>query len=145
MDMASALNSRTERVSTCQISRAPSVDVVMAKLSSGRPSFLNGEGYRTAMPVHAATAVPAAVHAPTPAPIMAAPQPAPRPAMKIESIETIVVCIPYTTGGSADADAWGGKTWTTADALLVKIATDEGIVGWGEAFGYNVIPATRVA
>lgn len=65
--------------------------------------------------------------------------------MKIEAIETIQVCIPYTTGGSADAEAWGGKSWTTADALLVKITTDAGIVGWGEAFGYNVIPATRAA
>jgi L-alanine-DL-glutamate epimerase-like enolase superfamily enzyme len=65
--------------------------------------------------------------------------------MKIESIESLVVCIPYTTGGSADADAWGGTTWKTADALLVKVTTDAGIVGWGEAFGYNVIPATRSA
>jgi L-alanine-DL-glutamate epimerase-like enolase superfamily enzyme len=65
--------------------------------------------------------------------------------MKIQSIETTVVCIPYTTGGSADADAWGGSTWKTADALLVKVTTDDGIVGWGEAFGYNVIPATRAA
>ncbi len=65
--------------------------------------------------------------------------------MKIQSIETIVVCIPYTTGGSADADAWGGSTWKTADALLVKVTTDAGIVGWGEAFGYNAIPATKAA
>jgi L-alanine-DL-glutamate epimerase-like enolase superfamily enzyme len=65
--------------------------------------------------------------------------------MKIESIETIVVCIPYGTGGSADADAWGGSTWKTADALLVKITTDQGLVGWGEAFGYNAIPATKAA
>jgi L-alanine-DL-glutamate epimerase-like enolase superfamily enzyme len=63
--------------------------------------------------------------------------------MKIEAIETIVVCIPYSTGGSANADAWGGSTWKTADALLVKVTTDAGIVGWGEAFGYNVIPATQ--
>jgi L-alanine-DL-glutamate epimerase-like enolase superfamily enzyme len=65
--------------------------------------------------------------------------------MKIEAIETIHIGIPYTTGGSADAEAWGGKAWATAEALLVKITTDAGIVGWGEAFGYNVIPATRAA
>lgn len=65
--------------------------------------------------------------------------------MKIETVESIVVGIPYGTGGSADADAWGGSTWKTADALLVKVATDAGIVGWGEAFGYNAIPATKAA
>jgi len=65
--------------------------------------------------------------------------------MKIQTIETIVLRIPFTTGGSADADSWGGKAWETADALLVKITTDEGLVGWGEAFGYNAIPATKAA
>jgi L-alanine-DL-glutamate epimerase-like enolase superfamily enzyme len=64
--------------------------------------------------------------------------------MKIRAIETIELHIPYTSGGSSDTGAWGGKAWQTADVLLVKISTDEGITGWGEAFGYNVIPATRV-
>ena len=65
--------------------------------------------------------------------------------MKIQAIETIVLRIPYTTGGSADTEAWGGKAWLTADALLVKVTTDEGVTGWGEAFGYNAIPATQAA
>ena len=65
--------------------------------------------------------------------------------MKIASIETIVLRIPYTSGGSTDTEVWGGKAWQTADALLVKVTTDAGITGWGEAFGYNVIPATRAA
>lgn len=65
--------------------------------------------------------------------------------MKITSVECIVLRIPYTTGGSKDTGAWGGRAWTTADALLVKVSTDDGLVGWGEAFGYNAIPATRAA
>jgi L-alanine-DL-glutamate epimerase-like enolase superfamily enzyme len=65
--------------------------------------------------------------------------------MKIASIETILLRIPYTAGGSADAAAWGGQAWATADTLLVKITTDDGLIGWGEAFGYNAIPATRAA
>jgi L-alanine-DL-glutamate epimerase-like enolase superfamily enzyme len=64
--------------------------------------------------------------------------------MKIAAIETIEVRIPYTAGNASQTSAWGGKEWLTADALLVKVSTDTGIVGWGEAFGYNVIPATRV-
>ncbi|MBL8533276.1 MAG: mandelate racemase/muconate lactonizing enzyme family protein [Betaproteobacteria bacterium] len=63
--------------------------------------------------------------------------------MKIARIETVVLKIPYTTGGSDEASAWGGRPWTTADSLLVRVETDNGIVGWGEAFGYNVIPATQ--
>jgi L-alanine-DL-glutamate epimerase-like enolase superfamily enzyme len=65
--------------------------------------------------------------------------------MKIEAVETIVLRVPYTCGGSTDTEAWGGKPWETADALLVKITTDAGLTGWGEAFGYNAIPATRAA
>jgi L-alanine-DL-glutamate epimerase-like enolase superfamily enzyme len=65
--------------------------------------------------------------------------------MRITAIETIVLRIPYGCGGSADTEVWGGKPWQTADALLVKVDTDAGITGWGEAFGYNVIPATKVA
>lgn len=65
--------------------------------------------------------------------------------MQITHVETIEVRVPYTAGSASQTSAWGGKEWLTADALLVKVSTDEGITGWGEAFGYNVIPATRVA
>jgi D-galactarolactone cycloisomerase len=62
--------------------------------------------------------------------------------MKITAIESNVVKIPFTMGGPQSG--FGGKTWTTADILLVKVDTDAGITGWGEAFGYNIIPATKV-
>jgi L-alanine-DL-glutamate epimerase-like enolase superfamily enzyme len=65
--------------------------------------------------------------------------------MKVARIETTVLRIPYTSGGPSDTEVWGGKAWQTADVLLVKISTDAGVTGWGEAFGYNVIPATKVA
>jgi len=65
--------------------------------------------------------------------------------MKIDKIETVVLRIPYTSGGPSDTQVWGGQAWQTADVLLVRIETDQGATGWGEAFGYNVIPATRVA
>jgi L-alanine-DL-glutamate epimerase-like enolase superfamily enzyme len=63
--------------------------------------------------------------------------------MKITAIETIVIRMPYTCGGPMPALA--DKVWSTADTLLVKISTDTGITGWGEAFGYNIIPATKAA
>jgi L-alanine-DL-glutamate epimerase-like enolase superfamily enzyme len=65
--------------------------------------------------------------------------------VKIDKIETMVLNIPYTSGGASDTEVWGGKAWQTADVLLVQIRTDEGVTGWGEAFGYNVIPATKAA
>ncbi len=65
--------------------------------------------------------------------------------MKIAAIETTVLRIPYTSGGPSDTEVWGGKAWPTADVLLVKVSTEDGVIGWGEAFGYNVIPATKVA
>ncbi len=65
--------------------------------------------------------------------------------MQITNVETIEVRIPYTAGSASQTSAWGGTEWLTADALLVKVSTDAGITGWGEAFGYNVIPATRAA
>jgi len=63
--------------------------------------------------------------------------------MKITAIETIVIQTPYSCG--SPPPSLGGKTWTTADTLLVKVNTDEGVTGWGEAFGYNIIPATQAA
>jgi L-alanine-DL-glutamate epimerase-like enolase superfamily enzyme len=30
------------------------------------------------------------------------------------------------------------------DSLVVKITTDDGIVGWGETFGFTAIPAVKV-
>ncbi len=63
--------------------------------------------------------------------------------MKITNIATIVTRIPYTCGGPLPT--LGGKTWDTADTLLVRVDTDEGVTGWGEAFGYNIIPATKAA
>ena len=65
--------------------------------------------------------------------------------MKIDKIETMVLRIPYTSGGPSDTEVWGGTAWQTADVLLVHIRTDQGVDGWGEAFGYNVIPATKAA
>ncbi|MBI1398266.1 MAG: mandelate racemase/muconate lactonizing enzyme family protein [Betaproteobacteria bacterium] len=62
--------------------------------------------------------------------------------MKITNIETIVVRIPRSA--AAGSSGFGGKAWATIDTLLVRVDTDEGITGWGEAFGYNIIPATRV-
>ena len=63
--------------------------------------------------------------------------------MKITAVETIAVRLPFRHDGPPTG--FGGKVWTTLDTLLVRVETDAGITGWGEAFGFNCIPATRAA
>jgi L-alanine-DL-glutamate epimerase-like enolase superfamily enzyme len=63
--------------------------------------------------------------------------------MKITSVEAIPLTSPFSHRGPPSG--WGGKAWTELKTLLVRVDTDEGIVGWGEAFGYNAIPATKAA
>lgn len=61
--------------------------------------------------------------------------------MKITAVETMLLRIPYRQSGPPSG--FGGKVWTTLDTLLVRIDTDEGVTGWGEAFGYNVNEGTK--
>jgi L-alanine-DL-glutamate epimerase-like enolase superfamily enzyme len=63
--------------------------------------------------------------------------------MKIASIETISVKVPFTFGGAPTG--YGGRNWTTNNILLVKVQTDNGITGWGEAFCYGCTDAVRAA
>jgi D-galactarolactone cycloisomerase len=63
--------------------------------------------------------------------------------MKITKVEAIVVGIPYEHG--APKPVMGtGQTRQTMDAVYVKVSTDEGLVGWGEAFGFAVCRTTAV-
>ena len=63
--------------------------------------------------------------------------------MKIAAIDPIVVKIPFTHYGPPAG--FGGRAWDTLDYLLVRVESDDGLVGWGEAFGYNIIPSTAAA
>jgi L-alanine-DL-glutamate epimerase-like enolase superfamily enzyme len=63
--------------------------------------------------------------------------------MKITSVETSVVALPCDTGGPPPLFA--GKPWTHLEILLVKVTTEDGLVGWGEAFGHAAIPSTKAA
>jgi hypothetical protein len=63
--------------------------------------------------------------------------------MKIAAIETIPLRIPFTTGGPAYG--FGGKSWTTLDMTLVRVETEDGLVGWGDAFSYGCQMAVKAA
>jgi L-alanine-DL-glutamate epimerase-like enolase superfamily enzyme len=61
--------------------------------------------------------------------------------MKITGIEAIVLNVPYEHGAPKPPMSSGG-TRTTMDAIAVRVDTDEGLTGWGEAFGFATIPVT---
>ncbi|MEW6333278.1 MAG: mandelate racemase/muconate lactonizing enzyme family protein [Thermodesulfobacteriota bacterium] len=63
--------------------------------------------------------------------------------MRITAVETLVVNMPMKISGPPPM--LGGKARTSIDTLMVRIDTDEGISGWGEAYGHRIWPATRAA
>lgn len=54
--------------------------------------------------------------------------------MKIAAIETIRLNIPFKDGGTGLGMT--PSAWNSLDMLLVRVETDNGLVGWGEAFSY---------
>ncbi len=65
--------------------------------------------------------------------------------MIIAGIEAIPLRIPFKTGAKSDASAWGDSNLPAADSLLVKVTTDQGLVGWGEAFGFRAVASAKLA
>ncbi len=55
--------------------------------------------------------------------------------MRIERVEAIPLSIPYTFGGSGYR--LGASTSQVLDFCLVRVETDDAVVGWGEAFAYS--------
>ena len=56
--------------------------------------------------------------------------------MKIGKVDTFIVKLPYSTGGRGNI---GNMDWSTLDYVLIRIETEDGMVGWGDAFGYGGI------
>jgi L-alanine-DL-glutamate epimerase-like enolase superfamily enzyme len=65
--------------------------------------------------------------------------------MIITGIETFPLRIPVKPGVKSDAAAWGDKNLPAADSLLVKVMTDQGLTGWGEAFGFRAVGSAKLA
>ena len=63
--------------------------------------------------------------------------------MKIVSVEAVPLSIPCHYG----AEGWslGAGGWKALDFCLVRVDTDAGITGWGEAFSYSCRRATAAA
>ena len=65
--------------------------------------------------------------------------------MIIAGIEAIPLRIPFKAGTKSDASAWGDSNLPAADSLLVKVTTDQGLTGWGEAFGFRAVASAKLA
>jgi D-galactarolactone cycloisomerase len=63
--------------------------------------------------------------------------------MKIARVDSHSIKVPFTFGGNPTG--YGGRNWTTNNILLVRVETDNGLVGWGEAFCYGCTDAVRAA
>lgn len=63
--------------------------------------------------------------------------------MKIADIRTHTLDIPFHFGGPEGG--WGPSAWKQLTTLLVRVETDCGLVGWGEAFGYSCADSVRYA
>jgi L-alanine-DL-glutamate epimerase-like enolase superfamily enzyme len=63
----------------------------------------------------------------------------------IAKIESIPLRIPFKPGLKSEAAVWGDRDLLSADALLVKITTKEGLEGWGEAFGFRAVKSAKLA
>jgi L-alanine-DL-glutamate epimerase-like enolase superfamily enzyme len=62
--------------------------------------------------------------------------------VKITAVESILVAVTSDGGRPLDASR---PAWREFPTLLVRVDTDEGLWGWGEAYGYGIAPATKVA
>jgi D-galactarolactone cycloisomerase len=63
--------------------------------------------------------------------------------LKITRIEPVHLSIPFDHGAPLPTEGLGARGML--DVLLVRVDTDEGIVGWGEAFGHAATPVTVTA
>lgn len=64
--------------------------------------------------------------------------------MQITRVEPILVALPYDHG-APKPQRHGIGSWASQPILLVRVETDAGITGWGEAFGHASSPVTMAA
>jgi len=59
--------------------------------------------------------------------------------MKIVALDTFAVDIPYDFG--APTQGFGAEDWNSLSIVLIRLQSDDGATGWGEAFSYNCVEA----
>jgi L-alanine-DL-glutamate epimerase-like enolase superfamily enzyme len=61
--------------------------------------------------------------------------------MKITRLESIALAIPFSHGGKEGG--FRGQDWSKIFTVLLRLETAEGVIGWGEAFGYGTSKAVK--
>ena len=56
--------------------------------------------------------------------------------MRIVDMEATVLAIPFSE--SVEGSGFKGQNWELSHVVLVRVDTDAGVTGWGEAFGYGM-------
>jgi L-alanine-DL-glutamate epimerase-like enolase superfamily enzyme len=64
--------------------------------------------------------------------------------MKITAVDPFRISLPYEHGAPKSPFAFGTDV-AGMEAVYVRVATDEGIIGWGEAFGFGGAPVVEAA
>ena len=62
--------------------------------------------------------------------------------LKISEVKTLQLQVPFTGVARTGIDS---ASATDMAILLVRVSTEDGLVGWGEAFGHGCCPATQSA
>ena len=65
--------------------------------------------------------------------------------MKITNVEPIHIAIPYEHGAPKPQLGGAIGARTTQDAVYVRVETDAGVTGWGEAFGFAACSVSHAA
>jgi D-galactarolactone cycloisomerase len=65
--------------------------------------------------------------------------------MTIASIDARIVRVPFDHHDDLSTGRAGNLRLSTMNTLLVRVETRGGLVGWGEAFGFNLVDATKSA
>ena len=65
--------------------------------------------------------------------------------MTITGVETFPLRIPLQARSTDCGRRLGSPKADAVDSLLVKVTTDQGCEGWGEAFGFTGVPVTQRA
>ncbi len=61
--------------------------------------------------------------------------------MKITSVAAQILDIPFSDGGTGEGLT--PTAWRSLETVLIRIETDTGLTGWGEAFGYFCATAVK--
>jgi len=61
--------------------------------------------------------------------------------VKIAKIDTLPLSVPYSSGPARAG--LENQNWDQLNVLIVRVETDEGLVGFGEAFSYNCMGAVK--